>query len=56
MPPILAAFSEYSGPDFWMSGAGLALLVIGCEKRYSPQALGLDRIVSPYQLVLCHHR
>jgi hypothetical protein len=29
MPAILAALFDLSGPAFWMSAAGLALLVVG---------------------------
>lgn len=48
MPPILAAYFEFSGPAFWMSVAGLAVLVIGllAAKRDIVQARGLDRIVA----------
>jgi uncharacterized membrane protein len=48
MPPILAAFFAFSGPPFWMSAAGLVLLVIGlaAAKTDIAQARGLDRIVA----------
>lgn len=48
MPPILAAFFAFSGPAFWMSAAGLALLVIGllASKNDIARARGLDRIVA----------
>jgi hypothetical protein len=48
MPTILAAFFEFSGPAFWMSAAGLALLVIGllAAKDDIAQARGLGRIVA----------
>ena len=47
MPTILA-FLEFSGPAFWMSVAGLALLVIGllAAKNEIARARGLDRIVA----------
>jgi len=47
-PPILAAFFEFPGIAFWMSAAGLALLVIGlfAAKNDFAQARGLDRIVA----------
>ena len=48
MSPILAAFFQFSGPPFWMSAAGLVLLVIGllATKNDIAQARGLDRIVA----------
>jgi len=48
MPPIIAAFFEFSSPAFWMSAAGLMLLVIGllAAKNNIAQARGLDRIVA----------
>jgi len=48
MSPILAAFLEFSGPAFWMSAAGLALLVIGllAAKNDIAGASGIDRIVA----------
>lgn len=48
MPIILAAFFEFSSPAFWMSAAGLALLVIGllAAKNDIAQARGLGRIVT----------
>jgi uncharacterized membrane protein len=48
MPPILAAFFEFSGPAFWMSVAGLAVLVIGlwAAKNDIARARGFDRIVA----------
>lgn len=48
MPPILAAFFEFSSPAFWMSAAGLVLLVIGllAARNDIAQARGLDRIVA----------
>ena len=48
MPPILAAFFEFSSTAFWMSVAGLALLVIGllAAKNDVARAQGLDRIVA----------
>lgn len=48
MTPILAAFFEFSSPAFWMSAAGLVLLVIGllAAKNDIAQARGLDRIVA----------
>src|SRR5215813_10461348 len=48
MPPILAAIFEFSGPAFWMSVAGLVLLVIGllAAKNDIARARGLDRIVA----------
>src|SRR6185436_4606756 len=46
-PPILAAFFEVS-TAFWMSVAGVALLLIGlfAAKSAIAQARGLDRIVA----------
>ena len=48
MSPIIAAFFEFSSPAFWMSAAGLMLLVIGllAAKHNIAQARGLDRIVA----------
>ena len=48
MPTILAAFFDFSGPAFWMSVAGLVLLVIGllAAKHDIAHARGLDRIVA----------
>jgi len=48
MPPIIAAFFEFSSPAFWMSAAGLLLLVIGllAAKNNIAQARGFDRIVA----------
>ena len=48
MHPILIAFLNFSSPAFWMSIAGLALLVIGllAAKNDIAQARGLDRIVA----------
>ena len=48
MPPIIAAFFAFSGPAFWMSAAGLALLVIGlwAARNDIAQAHGLNRIVA----------
>ena len=48
MPPILAAFFEFSSPAFWMSAAGLVLFVIGllAAKNDIARARGLDRIVA----------
>src|SRR6185503_16374332 len=48
MPTILAAFFEFSSPAFWMSVAGLALLMIGlfAAKNEIARARGLDRIVA----------
>ena len=48
MPLILLAFFEFSSTAFWMSAAGLALLVIGllAAKNDIAQARGLDRIVA----------
>jgi uncharacterized membrane protein len=47
-PTILAAFLEIPGTAFWMSAAGLALLVIGllAAKNDIARARGLDRIVA----------
>ena len=47
-PPMLAAFFEFPTTAFWMSAAGLALLVIGlvAAKKDITQARGLDRIVA----------
>src|ERR1700691_478259 len=47
-PTILAAFFEFSRTAFSMSGAGLALLVIGllAAKNDISQARGLDKIVA----------
>src|SRR5262245_61713017 len=47
-PPILAALFEFSSTAFWMSAAGLALLLIGlfAAKNDIAQARGLDRIVA----------
>jgi uncharacterized membrane protein len=47
-PPILAAFFEFPGTAFWMSAAGLALLVIGllAAKNDIARARGFDRIVA----------
>jgi uncharacterized membrane protein len=47
MSPILAAFFEFPSPAFWMSVAGLALLVIGllAAKNDIAQTRGLERIV-----------
>lgn len=47
-PLILATFFEFSSAAFWMSAAGLALLVIGllAGKNDIAQARGLDRIVA----------
>ncbi|HXQ37489.1 MAG TPA: hypothetical protein VN843_25990, partial [Anaerolineales bacterium] len=47
MSPILAAFFEFS-TAFWMSAAGVALLVIGLlvAKNDIARARGLDRIVA----------
>ena len=47
-PPILAAFFEFSSPAFWMSVAGLALLLIGlfAAKKDIAQARGLGRVVA----------
>src|SRR5215470_16948171 len=47
-PTILAALIEFSSPAFWMSIAGLALLVIGllAAKNDIAQARGLGRIVA----------
>ena len=48
MTPILAEFFEFSSPAFWMSVAGLALLVIGlwAARKDIAEARGLDRIVA----------
>ena len=48
MQTILAAFFDFSGPAFWMSVAGLVLLVIGllAAKHDIAHARGLDRIVA----------
>ncbi len=48
MSTILAAFFGFSGPAFWMSVAGLVLLVIGllAAKNDIARARGLDRIVA----------
>ena len=48
MPPILAAFFEFSSTAFWMSVAGLALFVIGllAARKDIARARGLDRIVA----------
>src|SRR6185369_181083 len=48
MPTIIAAFFEVSSPAFWMSVAGLALLVIGlwAARNDIARAHGLDRIVA----------
>jgi uncharacterized membrane protein len=48
MPSILAGFFEFSGPAFWMSVAGLTLLLIGllAAKNDFAQAGGLPRIVA----------
>src|SRR5689334_3594805 len=47
-PPFIAAFFEFSSTAFWMSGAGLVLLVIGvlAAKKDIAHARGLDRIVA----------
>ncbi len=47
MLPIIAVFLAFSGPAFWMSAAGLALLVIGlgAARNDIAQAHGLSRIV-----------
>jgi uncharacterized membrane protein len=47
-PPILALFFEFPGTAFWMSAAGLALLVIGllAARNDLARARGLDRIVA----------
>ena len=47
-PPILAAFFEFFTTAFWMSAAGLAVLVIGlfAAKNDIAHARGLDRIVA----------
>jgi uncharacterized membrane protein len=48
MSTILAAFFEFSSTAFWMSAAGLVLLVIGLlvAKNDVARARGLDRIVA----------
>lgn len=48
MPLILAAFVELSSPAFWMSAAGLVLVVIGllAARNDIAKARGLDRIVA----------
>jgi len=48
MPHIIAAFFQFSGPAFWMSFAGLAVLVIGlvAVKNEIAHARGLDKIVA----------
>ena len=48
MTPILAAFFVFSRPAFWMSAAGLALLVIGllAAKNDIAQARGLGGIAA----------
>ena len=48
MLPILAALLDFSSPAFWMSLAGLALLLVGLwtAKSDIAQARGLDRIVA----------
>jgi uncharacterized membrane protein len=45
---MIAAFIAFSGPAFWMSAAGLALLVIGlwAARTDIAHAHGLDRIVA----------
>jgi uncharacterized membrane protein len=47
-PPIFAVFLEFSGTAFWMSAAGLALLVIGllAAKNAITQARGIDKVVA----------
>src|SRR5882762_2258208 len=47
-PTILAVFLEFSSIAFWMSAAGLALLVIGllAAKNDIAQAHGIDKIVA----------
>ena len=47
-PPILAVFFEFSSTAFWMSAAGLALLVIGvwAARNDIAQARGLEKIVA----------
>src|ERR1044071_2664389 len=47
-PPILAAFFDFFSTAFWMSAAGLVLLVIGlfAAKNDIARARGLDRIVA----------
>ncbi len=46
--PTMRAFFEFSSPAFWMSAAGLALLVVGLlfAKNDIAQARGLGRIVA----------
>ena len=48
MPHIIAAFFQFSSPAFWMSFAGLAVLVIGlvAVKNEIAHARGLDKIVA----------
>lgn len=48
MPPIIAAVFEVFSPAFWMSVAGVALLVIGlwAARNDIADARGLDRIVA----------
>ena len=48
MAPILATFFAFSGPAFWMSAAGVVLLVIGLwvAKNDFVRAHGFDRIVA----------
>jgi uncharacterized membrane protein len=48
MPTIFAAFFEFASPAFWMSVAGIALLVIGllAAKNEIAQAHGLNRIIA----------
>ena len=48
MPQIIATFFQFSGPAFWMSLAGLAVLVIGlvAAKNEIAQARGLKKIVA----------
>jgi len=48
MPTFIAAFFAFSSPAFWMSVAGLALLVIGlwAARNDIARAHGLDRIVA----------
>jgi len=48
MPQIIATFFHFSGPAFWMSLAGLAVLVIGlvAAKNEIAQARGLKKIVA----------
>src|SRR3569832_700238 len=47
-PPILGVFFDLPGAAFWMSAAGLAVLVIGlfAAKNDIARARGLDRIVA----------